>query len=94
MSTEQMRQEFEALYAQEISSDLEVITPQDIKKVRDADSYSVPILAGSWWAWQASRAALVVDLPKADFFPHPEAAAWAISECREALKAAGLELKP
>lgn len=99
MSTEQMREEFETLYAEEISEGSEIVTAEDVKKVRDGDSYMVPILAGSWWAWQASRAAVVVKLPdiKSTFYPNKteraraEEAVW---WCKNNIEAAGLKVEP
>jgi len=61
----------------------------------------------AWWGWQASRAAVVVDLPSSPYIPDAEPAhmtpyeigeaqgrcdMWAMS--REAIIAAGLKVKP
>lgn len=60
----------------------------------------------AWQAWQASRQALVVELPaKISHLPHcqvgngfvlPEAEQYdeAIDDCREAIEAAGVRVKP
>ncbi|MBX6789436.1 hypothetical protein ISE75_14040 [Pseudomonas aeruginosa] len=59
-------------------------------------------MATAWKAWQASRAALRVELPE-KIGPHnmvgrhvlPEAAGYddAIDDCREAIQKAGIEVK-
>lgn len=58
MSNDKMREEFEAAIAEEAGQPLVAI-----QLSRMADSYSTSALIYSWWAWQQSRKALVIELP-------------------------------
>lgn len=49
---------------------------------------------GLWTCWQASRAAVVIELPSADEFDVPSFAHDAIVGCWNAIEAAGLKVKP
>lgn len=46
----------------------------------------------AWWGWQASRAALVIELPEkwGEYTEAGSAACDAIDECRETLESAGI----
>lgn len=58
MSTEKMREEFEAWAIKDAASVGVVLSP-----VRHGEWYGHDRLNTAWAAWQASRAALVIELP-------------------------------
>jgi hypothetical protein len=61
MSNDKMQDEFEAAIAEEAGQSLTAI-----QLSRKGDSYSTSPLIYAWWAWQASRKSLVIELPYAD----------------------------
>lgn len=87
--SEKIREEFEAWFL--------IVTGVDIELNRDGVGYkcedgeSTRYLSGSWLSWQASRAALVVELP--DATGYPLAYHEAISDVEDALDAAGVGYK-
>ncbi|MFW5224297.1 hypothetical protein ACOAM9_09945 [Pseudomonas aeruginosa] len=88
-----MREEFEAWHHAEFG----YCVPEE------EDPLAIGECAKRWRIWQASRAALRVELPE-KISPHnmvgrhvlPEAAGYddAIDDCREALQQAGIEVNP
>jgi hypothetical protein len=86
MSTEKMREEFEVAFKKEFGFDWEETTP-----VTDDDRAAVMEVA--LWAWMASRAALVIELPDASHYDGHQPAL-AIDDCRQAIEAAGVKVKP
>ncbi|WP_121498101.1 hypothetical protein [Pseudomonas aeruginosa] len=88
-----MREEFEAWHHAEFG----YCVPEE------EDPLAIGECVKRWRIWQASRAALRVELPE-KIGPHnmvgrhvlPEAAGYddAIDDCREALQQAGIEVKP
>lgn len=58
--------------------------------------YAVTWVQGAWIGWQASREALVIELPEkwGEYTEVGSAVSDAIDECREAIEAAGLKVKP
>lgn len=106
MSDEKMRAEFEAWYADHFSRARGVdCSAEIIASMREGDLYGDRgYLNGCWIGWQASRAALVVELPTkiSEFntdengFVNPAAAEHdeAIDDCRDAIEAAGVRVKP
>lgn len=46
-----------------------------------------------WEGWQASREALVIELPEHYQYDNPGEAFHAIKDCREAIEAAGVKVK-
>jgi len=67
MNIEKMREEFELHYAEEFSSVLGLKpSPEEMVSMRDGDSYGSErgYLNGYWKGWQASRAAIEIELPK------------------------------
>jgi hypothetical protein len=111
MSIEKMREEFEAAFAEEMvarcgegyRSSVEFFF---VEKEPDG-TYSNPIAHAGWWAWQASRAALVIELPPTP--PVPEGPEEAIDDshmdayhsavgmrhaCLKFIEAAGVKVKP
>ncbi|MEO6678751.1 MAG: hypothetical protein ABIO21_15405 [Pseudomonas sp.] len=102
--TDKMRDEFEAAIAEEAGQPLVAI-----QLSRMAGSYSTSALIYAWWAWQASRAAVVVELlPRVtaeDCAAHLEIDEdvaldvshminGAIIACGGMIKAQGLKVKP
>jgi hypothetical protein len=79
MSTEKMREEFYAAFKKEFGFDWEETTP-----VTDDDRAAVMEVA--LWAWMASRAALVIELPSLLPFYRQGVV--------EAIEAAGVKVKP
>ncbi|HLW29200.1 MAG TPA: hypothetical protein VKY54_15840 [Kiloniellales bacterium] len=101
-SIAQMRAEFEAAYA-EFSVRTKGFSDDEVKiaLMRDDDGgYLYGAANEAWWAWQASRASLVVELPAAKQVTHA-GAKWigAIAEqeyrdaCRAAIEDAGVKVK-
>lgn len=80
------------------------LTIGEIRESRRGEEYQTSTWSGMWWAWQASRAAIGVELPKkissantaANGYVRPEAEHYdeAIDACREALADVGLTVKP
>lgn len=99
MSTEQMRQEFEAT-VRAVFADLG--SPEPDLRRNSTDDYLQAVHATAWWAWQASRAAVVIRLP--DAIQVSDRRGWsrthalahnnAIHSCELALEAAGLKVEP
>jgi uncharacterized NAD-dependent epimerase/dehydratase family protein len=96
MSNDKMREEFEAAFVEEMvfrcgegyrSSVLFFF----VEKEPDG-GYSHPIAHAGWWAWQASRAAVVVELPEHYCYDSPGEAYPVIQDCREAIEAVGLKV--
>ncbi|SEI98339.1 hypothetical protein SAMN04244579_02687 [Azotobacter beijerinckii] len=56
----------------------------------DAERYANPAVRSAWWAWQASREAVVVELPEPVPFRSREDT---IQDCRAAIHAAGIRTK-
>ena len=54
---EKMREEFEAWYSEQFKY-------SDKKLTRHGETYLSPFVGGLWMAWQASRAALCIELPR------------------------------
>ncbi|WP_122572157.1 hypothetical protein [Pseudomonas viridiflava] len=47
---------------------------------------------GAWLGWQASRGALVIELPEHYQYDNPGEAFHAIKDCREAIESAGVKV--
>lgn len=75
--SDKMREEFEAWYKKRYGS-------------REHSAWAHAEFADSWEAWQASRAALVVELP-AEFDEYD--GGQAMEDCRDAIHAAGVKTK-
>lgn len=59
--TDKMRQEFEAaINKNQVDGGF---GPANLERCGLDDRYVLVEVAGAWWGWQASRAALVVELP-------------------------------
>lgn len=105
MESEKMREEFEA-WARSEGLPLDPC-PCAIEHIGLGD-YMDEITLAAWSGWKASRESLVIELPpvrpepKCEGGSDGEAASWNIwvgdklakAECREAIEAAGLKVKP
>lgn len=96
MSMEKMREEFEAAYIEEMAR----LMGEGMRKCAAANTrfllpngdYEDTALRLALWAWQASRAALVIELPDA----HPDCNPnyrEGIEDCTAAIEAAGVKVK-
>lgn len=95
MSEEKMRAEFEGAAKREQGLDLTRLPHGGYRSFATHQA---------WWAWQASRATLVVELPPkiSEFntdengFVNPAAAEHdeAIDDCRAAIESTGVRVKP
>lgn len=75
MDTNKMREQFEAAFIEKCAADLSRKVPGITRETaikfircnwlaRSGDDYELPVPNGAWWGWQASREAVVVELPK------------------------------
>lgn len=103
--TDKMREEFETAVALEAKEPVLAVYLS-----RRGDTYSTSTLHFAWWAWKASREALVIELPAENplgtgpgdcegglpsFEQHCAAECnFILRDCREAIEAAGLKVKP
>ncbi|APO81634.1 hypothetical protein [Pseudomonas putida] len=99
MDTNKMREQFESAWRArypehgEIALKRSGLAPEDYCNTRVKDA---------WWAWQASREAVVVELPSEDTCRTStskeeavqEAYNHALGECRAAIEAQGLKVEP
>lgn len=105
--TDKMREEFEAAFAKKTASlgagdpdvaDLddfggfERVLLEAMTEDRNGDTYRNNVFASAWWAWQASRESLVIELPQQSGANR----VWnqAIRYCHQAIEAVGLKVKP
>lgn len=102
MSLEEMRNDFEKVLASYMG-----LPPEQLKSYRSDDQhyentpgngYAHGGMDIGWWAWQASRAALVVELPAIDDPDCGQRVSFHLGaykgQCRQAIKAAGLKVAP
>lgn len=61
--SELMREEFEAWAIREAAV-MQYSFPQDVVYINGNGDYAIVWVQGAWLGWQASRAALCVELPK------------------------------
>lgn len=88
MDTNKMREQFESAIAEEAGQSLTAI-----QLSRKDDSYSTSPLIYAWWAWQASREAVVVDIEPDE--PADEGAAYLHEDfVRSRIEAQGLKVTP
>lgn len=98
MSTEKMREEFEAAYMKDVSERFRAAEVSDEEWIERGSSgeYRSFRAAGAWWAWQASRAAIEVELPSC----RDSSSAYFGDECYapdelvKAIESLGLKVKP
>ncbi len=89
MSIEKMREEFEAAYVKEM-------VRRHGEGFRSSAVHSIkmdsPMVEIALWAWQASRAAIEVELPEHFEYDNPGEVFPAIKDCRKAIEDAGLKV--
>lgn len=102
MSQEKMREEFE----NELLGMLRANHPEmgvglnEIVNHRSGSEYESSMFSMAWWAWQASRTAVVLELPQEQNGWSPDECAEAngfndcLNLCVSAIESAGLRLKP
>lgn len=106
MSTEKMRKEFQAAYIEGLvarcGEGFRSTAEYSLEQMRpDGEYLNYPDFI-AWWAWQASRAAIEVELPERRNVPDRDC--WsrtnalgyntANHECRTAIESLGLKVKP
>ena len=105
MDTNKMREQFESALVDSLVADGWAYASARLILERGSDGRYRSIKADAgWWAWQASREAVVVELPpKISWhntteggFVRPEAEHYdeAIEDCRSAIEAQGLKVAP
>lgn len=92
MSNDKMREEFEAWYLSEVFGGAEGC--RHYLRREPCGGYLHASPQDFWKGWQASRAALVIELPAYFEYDHPCEAVGVLKGCREAIEAAGLKVKP
>lgn len=104
MKTEKMREEFEAAYIEGLvarcGEGFRSTAEYSLEQRRpDGEYLNYPDFI-AWWAWQASRAAIEVELPaevdREAFNDESMANGYnhGIEECRDILESLGLKVKP
>lgn len=89
MSNEKMREEFEVAVAAYLES-----TGQVARLDRFPDGrYEYVDISSAWWAWQASRAAIEVDLQSAYDFSASDSPGYVLERVAEGIEASGLRVK-
>lgn len=90
MNASQMREQFESQFVEEY---VRVLGEGARELATHALAANSPVVSMSWWAWQASRAAVVVQLPATGTLLTP---GWnqGVRACGEAIEAQGLKVKP
>ncbi len=94
--SDKMREEFEsALLSEKCASGDELVKADWIARGSDGE-YRSYFVRGAWWAWTASREALVVELPRIgicamtnDLIGYQRS----LSDCRKAIHATGVTTK-
>ncbi|WP_154232300.1 hypothetical protein [Pseudomonas syringae] len=88
MSNEKMREEFEA-WAEQMGWNIEK------RRSLEGESYVYPSAMDAWMAWQASRAAVVIDLSSANKVTALPDRLWILGGAVvSAIEAAGVKVKP
>lgn len=105
-----VREQFEAAFIEKCATDLNRKVPGITREAaikfitcnwlaRSGDDYELPVPNGAWWAWQASRTAVVVELPaerRIRHMPTPDENSSyneALENCRDAIEAQGVKCK-
>lgn len=86
-----MREEFEVWYGDEVGLGAEIV-----RDWREGDEYGAHERCDiAWWGWQASRAALVVELPAGGYWAgYDNEHMMESRDVREALSEAGITVRP
>ncbi|WP_434706684.1 hypothetical protein J3Q07_16505 [Pseudomonas sp. D4-18] len=103
--TDKMREEFEACLLDEFVLDLkkkadfpagmaEAVVKEMLFERREDGEYASVVPRERWIGWRTSREALVIELPDHHCYDRPGEAYPVIQDCREAIEAAGLKVKP
>jgi len=87
MSIEKMREEFEAWHKKEVAS---FIAAGEVQAARHMQAFKETMLA----VWEASRAALVIDLPDYLYTEKLGFSAYDANSVDRAIEAAGVKVKP
>lgn len=105
--TDKIREEFEAAFAKKTASlggdseteleleqhgGFEVVLLEAMADDRKGDTYGNNVFASAWWAWQASREALVIELPCS--WHEERQHLMDADDVLESINAAGLKVKP
>lgn len=92
--TESARLEFEAAVTKHQLAG--GFPPANLERCKLDGNYALQEVAAAWWGWQASREALVIALPSFKSYPagFVEGAHWMQHDCKVAIEAAGLKVKP
>lgn len=100
MDTNKMREQFEAaIVAMKMATGMPEDDAKSFLEV-GSNGYTSVYTKAAWWAWQASREALVIELPggydpyRANGDPDMLNVNDTIQECREAIEAQGLKVAP
>jgi hypothetical protein len=98
MSDSKMQDEFEAAIAAESGESITAVVLS-----RKGETYATSVLHFAWWAWQASRAALVIELPSQhdekyqEYFDDVEGGCFNsgkyLGDVRAAIEAAGVRVR-
>ena len=92
MDTNKMREQFEAQFIEEY---VRVLGEGARELAVHTLAANPPLVSMSWWAWQASREAVEVTLPRITGHEYdPLADADYREGCREAIEAQGLKVAP
>lgn len=103
MDTNKMREQFEVAYAAKSTARNGRFYPAVLTR-GDHGEYVIPSVQSAWWAWQASREAVVVEMPSRaseayrEYFDDVEGGSFNeaayIREVRKAIEAQGLKVAP
>lgn len=94
MNESKMQEEFEAAIAAESGESITAVFLS-----RKGDTYATSVLHFAWWAWQASRAALLIEHPEKCEFAEVDGSyhkgyRQGMRNMVDAIEAAGLKVKP
>lgn len=90
IEVDKSRKQFEAVAANKLNFDVSTVVAS-----RNGDTYDSGILSIWWQFWQASRAAIEIELPDSTEFDGPDmsGAQQAISQIRKTLTETGIKVK-
>lgn len=98
MSIEKCREEFEVAYQAACLSRAVARFDPSVFAKDHCDDYLNSLVQSAWWGWQASREALVIELPDADGLNREHMLVQGflegVAHTRVAIEAAGLKVKP
>lgn len=91
MNIEKIREQFVG-WIESLNVGYDTRFAEFIGGLNDGEFYDAEV-QGLWTTWQASRAAIEVELPEHFEYDNPGEALPAIKDCRKAIEAAGLKVK-